>query len=49
MAEKKIIITWEGSKTSIHVEGEKETPTRELVGVLEYAKLILMEQRKQID
>lgn len=43
----KIIITWDDSNTNISIEGEKPMPTSSLLGVLEYAKLMLFEKREK--
>lgn len=47
MAQKKMIITWEDKNINIALEGDKPLPTIELVGVLEYAKLILFENKEK--
>lgn len=41
----KIIITWDDSNTNISIEGEKPMPTRNLLGVLELAKLMIFEKK----
>ena len=46
----KMTITWDGLKTNITLEGKEPVPLMELVGVLEYAKLILFKnEEKQED
>ena len=41
----KIIITWDDSNTNISLESEKPVPTRELIGVMELAKMIFFEKK----
>lgn len=43
----KIIITWDGSQTNVAIKAHGPIPTNELIGVLEYAKLMLFEKREK--
>lgn len=43
----KLIITWDDSNTDISLEGEKPVSNRELIGVMELAKMIIFEHQRR--
>lgn len=45
----KITITWDDSNTNISFEGDKEMLIMEMIGVLEYAKLMLYQKKTNQD